>query len=241
MATMSTEKRGKIRSTIATTPRLRNTGWFPKECHSVVLADVPPYRNFLQKSFPAVLPWQKNAMSAAMTFNIPGPQEPDDPRPPFCKTALLFPLDKWLGWEGLVRNTATKTTHNACVLSAQCSSMCVWHEGSFSVRHATVCSAICPPTTKYFIQIFVEWHLRGMQIWIWKDWILNWSYRSSSPRKGPDWKDAPSELQENTFRQSKRQITYASVWLQACAPLVVWCWAVNTDNCQQIKHLDFRK
>ena len=55
----------------------------------LVLADVPLYQNFLQKSLPAVLPWQKKTMF----FDIPGPQKLERGHirqnrllqdPPFC-------------------------------------------------------------------------------------------------------------------------------------------------------------
>ena len=48
----------------------------------VVLADVPLYRNFLQKVFPAMLPGQKKAM----IFDNPGPHKPDEGT--FARTAL---------------------------------------------------------------------------------------------------------------------------------------------------------
>ena len=63
---------------------------------SVVLADVPLYRNFLLKVFPCGATLAKKAM----IFDIPGPQKTGtrahSPKPPFYKTALWFPLDSWV-------------------------------------------------------------------------------------------------------------------------------------------------
>ena len=60
----------------------------------VVLAHVLSTETSSKRSFPAALPWQKKAM----IFDNPGPQKngtrAHSPKPPFYKTAPLFPLDQ---------------------------------------------------------------------------------------------------------------------------------------------------
>ena len=54
----------------------------------VVLVDVPLYRHFLQKSFAAVLLWQKKAV----IFDNPKNRN----KGTFAKTARLSPLGSWI-------------------------------------------------------------------------------------------------------------------------------------------------
>ena len=84
------------------------------------MADAPLHRTFLQKSFPAVLPWQKNAM----IFDIPGPRNQNEGT--FAKTALYNTTLKGL-W--FFSNLRTRSFGSDLGIEA-CGPSCTCHTNS---------------------------------------------------------------------------------------------------------------